>query len=1475
MVQSRSRIDYCTLMPDLPKPLHVFLSATTSDFGQQREDLLKNLSVPGQLTVFEQSRFLSSGGVLLETLDDCIKGCHAVFHLVGPSSGAFVSRAQVAWLLQTYPKFLDKFPFLTGALLEDPIKISYTQLEAWIAIYHEVKIYLFNANLENQNNSPDDSQTQHILWLKQRGRHLLPFNCDTELKNLVWKHIFNLPNRIRSDQTLKEIDDHNRRFSRETRKPLVNESMIPRTSSVDEAVTALLDPEKKGALIIAPAGYGKTCIISQIIERLESHSIPYLAISLDAADECKTAKQLGIQFDLSDSPAKLLAQRAEEKPCVLVIDQLDAMSVVSGRKIGLWQAFADLHEEAQSTPNMRLLLGCRDFDLIHDHRLIDLEKDEKRYAKVRVKELTHEEINNSLSSAGLSDTTPTPKQMDLLSIPLHLLLFLQGDPTKPFIQANDLFKTYWDRKQSLGLEMGIDEGTWNSVLFDIAKFMSANQLLLVPRARAALWEKTLKKLISINVLTESRGGYQFFHESFFDYTYARSFCLTGTGLVDFLRNDPQHLFRRSQVRQILSYRRDSDREQYLKDLSGMLSSGSIRFSLKRMVASELARVDSPNESEWKMVEPYLLEGDLSRYVSAALRGHVGWFDILDSTDTFRNWLVSIDEKHVNAAMCFFSDTTAHDHRSSRIAELLEPFLDSGLKWKDRLKSMFGWGKAHKSERMKFLYFRMVERGDFECDRDNVQGGGFWSSHYNSVEENPRFIIELLALWLRVVVTKYDDGEGGNPFDKSPVNNSHTGASMIREVAQTDPNYFVTTVLPVFAEIVKRTTKFFRDRVVNRVWQGINNSDYAHTIEDSVLIELRRSLETIARNEPGSFRVYFDSIRDDPDDATAYLLLNALAADPEEYCEECVDYLLERPNRLNLGYSGLFSPTMSDSMESAVARYAISKVTPYCSVNHLLKLEQAIMVSCDQYERETLGERGYGEYLLLMAIAPERLSQRARVRVDELRNNFPSRPVGIPQLNRGPLMSVTGPPIEPSKAVRMSDSHWISAMRKYDREHVFGKGGPWELSQVLVEETRRNRERFAALALRMSDDLASEYFNAILEGMSIQRQGLNEDQREKEQAKIDSLETQIFVKLIERVHKIPGKPCGRSIVDAVAQVAQRDLPNELLDIVCFYAKHDADPSNPIGDDPYTDGINSVRGRAALTISQLISEKSNRLDYLLPAIRGLVSDEALAVRTVAIEVCRVVLDIDPELALKLFLTATENEPAICGTSPFGRFVYCALAKHYDQIRVRLVEALASTNERCVEIAARNIVIAELSNVSNTQDCHAVRCGSVTMRRAAAGVYAHNLRDTMVGDRCQQGLRQFFQDESEEVRENVGLAFSELDGKRLLELQGFIIDFIDSKSFETSPEFLLWALEKSAQELPTVIVRAAERILDFLREPESSVTHRGALSTYPLSKLVVRQYSQTEDDDLRIRCMKIIDRMELLGFPGISEELARLER
>ena len=54
---------------------------------------------------------------------------------------------------------------------------------------------------------------------------------------------------------------------------------------------------------------------------------------------------------------------------VLIIDQLDAVSLTSGRRTDLWMLFQSLLREADQLPNLVLIIGCREFDLEHDHRM--------------------------------------------------------------------------------------------------------------------------------------------------------------------------------------------------------------------------------------------------------------------------------------------------------------------------------------------------------------------------------------------------------------------------------------------------------------------------------------------------------------------------------------------------------------------------------------------------------------------------------------------------------------------------------------------------------------------------------------------------------------------------------------------------------------------------------------------------------------------------------------------------------------------------------------------------------------------------------------------------------------------------------------------------------------------------------------------------------------------------------------------------
>ena len=230
--------------------------------------------------------------------------------------------------------------------------------------------------------------------------------------------------------------------------------------------------------------------------------------------------------------------------------------------------------------------------------------------------------------------------------------------------------------------------------------MSEQQVLFAPKVAADNWATDAEVMTAEHVLVEvqDQNYYRFFHESFFDYAYARRFCASGRGVVEFLISTEQQLFRRAQVRQILAYRREHDVRRYIEDVREVLGSPEVRFHIKRMVASGFHQIDEPTRDEWLVLEPYLLEGDLSRYVSGTLRNHLGWFDLLDDLRVFRDWLASGEDRFTNAAIWFLEPPDLHDSRSERIAELIAPYVDRADGWPERIIRIMSWGKGTRATR---------------------------------------------------------------------------------------------------------------------------------------------------------------------------------------------------------------------------------------------------------------------------------------------------------------------------------------------------------------------------------------------------------------------------------------------------------------------------------------------------------------------------------------------------------------------------------------------------------------------------------------------------------------------------------------------------------------------------------------------------------------------------------------------------------
>jgi hypothetical protein len=154
----------------------IFLSAVSDEFRDYRDQLRRDLT-RHNVEVKVQEDFKDYGSVTLDKLDVYISTCDAVVHLVGQMTGADAKPASTATIIAKYPDIAEKLPPLREPL-DKGLGISYTQWEAWLALYHGKALLIANAEEaapRGPNYNPTDvsraAQQTHLQRLNEIERY--------------------------------------------------------------------------------------------------------------------------------------------------------------------------------------------------------------------------------------------------------------------------------------------------------------------------------------------------------------------------------------------------------------------------------------------------------------------------------------------------------------------------------------------------------------------------------------------------------------------------------------------------------------------------------------------------------------------------------------------------------------------------------------------------------------------------------------------------------------------------------------------------------------------------------------------------------------------------------------------------------------------------------------------------------------------------------------------------------------------------------------------------------------------------------------------------------------------------------------------------------------------------------------------------------------------------------------------------------
>ncbi len=1256
------------------------------------------------------------------------------------------------------------------------------------------------------------------------------------------------------------IERLNRLYLNEVDRLLINQARIDRLESA-AACTVLLD-KGKSVMLEGPAGDGKTCVMAQVIDQLTEQGVPCLVLRLDRLNEYDhSAQMVGTRRGLPESPAITLGEFAGDRPSVLCIDQLDALSIVSARQQSAWDAFNELLDEVESYPNMRILFACRSFDLEQDAQLRALASDASRIERMPIGLLDDDTIQAAIATSGIEAAPLSGAQLRILSIPLHLYLYLETSHSGrvDFASKGELFDAFWNYKESRVDSLAGQGSVWPRAVDALCDAMSQRETLVAPLYVMDEYRQARTAMASEAVIYVQDDYIRFFHEAFFDYAFARGFLRANSDLVGWLASDKQHLFRRSQVRQVLAFLRgrEQDRARYLQTLADLLAHVGIRFHIKKLVLDWLHALPDPTQDEWRIVEA--LEEQLSGHRWGVVHNSVPWFDVLYEMGRWESWLHA-DEEQVDRAVTSLGAPGVFSARSAVIAALVAPFQGHSESWRHRLQWLVKGGYGFTSPEMEDLTLALIADGTLDDMKfEIVVNSDWWSIWYVVSAQNPAFVARVIGAWFDRQLAQAAERGDTDPFSNGLRLALHSQSSehVVKQCAEGAPTEFVRELFPRFVRLEGSVPT---ESLVASAMLGAPDAQLREA-----LIEAMASL---AQSNPTELDAIMNEEALPGSNWMSGLVLRAWSANPETYSERIVSFILEHPNQmLDIGYTAAFG---SSDLLAAISRTAVSVASANCSQESFLALEDAILSFTPDWEQGNEFE-GRTRLALLRALAEDRIGEAARQEIRSLEQRFPNAPErGAPEPpGRHVVAQMVRSPISSDTLGRMSDDQLLSAMKEYATDtETFreGKyvGGVLELSREMEKSVRKDTSRFSALVTQMDETHSTHYFEAILRGLASGEEG---------SGRPGTLEQVIPV--LRRIEELGVPVRGEEIARAIGALAEETLPEDIVRMLCRVAE-DPDPEVDDWRDPdkerapLTQAINSARGAAAEELARLLFADRSRWEILRPTVERLVVDRVLAVRSVAVRCLLAILDTHRSDALNCFERLITGAEPIRGTPFIEQFVHYAMFRDYTAMRPTLMMMLNSSEPAAVRVAAQQLTLASLWIDEARGDEEIVLQLGEEGRSGAAFIYAHNLSDKTIGGACEERLRTLFLDESAQVRQAASRWWIALEPDELNSRGSLISAFAESMNSDDDVGTLAYRLKDARRPLPAEVCTLAEQMVRAYGTSAASVETRQAGAANMLAPLLVRLHEQTSDPLLRERILNVIDDMLRVGFWGIDEQI-----
>lgn len=929
-------------------------------------------------------------------------------------------------------------------------------------------------------------------------------------------------------------------------------------------------------LLYGKAGIGKSVVMHDLLVALQSNEdYKVLGLKSDQVEFIDT-DDLSHKLRLAQPIEMVVTELAHTyKRVVLLIDQIDALSLSLSSNRTPLRSLLKLIGRIQYIQNVRVVISCRPYDLEYDPLLDNL----RIKNKWELKELTKEQVSKSLENNNCNERL-SDNLLRFLGNPLHLYLFLKvksyeklTDPLTTDLLYNQLWKKYVADDN----ERNVDKNRLLALLDSIVTAMYERQVLSVHiREYETAYDTELRYLARNGLVIITSGGQvQFFHQTLFDYVYARLFIENGHDLLEELKGQHQGLFSRAAVKSILTFLRERDSAKYIKIIEKLIYAKNIdgrelyRYHLKSLALSNMAFFETPLQAELNLISKRVFSNKDYMGVLFESIYTANWYnEIWNIIDSKGGWK-KLSKAYKDKVMVMSQRTLwlSGDKVLDRLNTVLDLNDENDCQYLDNLLQRYNLNCS--SDKLIDYYNRLVKT------RNPLQ---YTHLLKNILKENPTFVCEELKENVRQQMKEkeskyvYRIGVGHdveNLYEELLKNHHDIAIQLLVDILSI---VYQSTKFELEGDDISYSTEFFTFERVERVHYVSN------VVEDAVNILIDEFLKSIDDDET---RQYIAEFSQSKHVGFVYIALYVYTSMPDIFKDDVFDIITKRQVLAN-------APSWVEyqAVEALKASFCLfSDDQKKTVINRILAIEDKD--ESKLYGRDSIEIRmKYGHPILdidihkgkALEVIPKeelkRLSWEAyqeRQRIDRkfnearLKNSKPS----------STSTHVGWSSLSVEQGMKMSCDTWFNSMLKYNIDsHDWERPSLTGQCHLFREVVSKNPDKYVGLIDRAIADesILLDYPQAGMQGL------------------LDAGRMDEAMHVLEGILGIIGNDVNsdvrgfsiHSLLFALNDIPKQDhIPTIVMDLLCnalINAKEPEEDRHKEDKDVHTVGINQARGNA---------------------------------------------------------------------------------------------------------------------------------------------------------------------------------------------------------------------------------------------------------------------------------------------------------